>query len=212
MPNLGLTTMSDPPRFFNAENFNTCNSYPNSSPMHSTLPTYTPKANNASSSSTSDHLFGKTETPQLTSGFAPASRLVTPPPSMSTEDQKHSTAPCNTTPKIKTGMTIPEIVEEVVIQPPTPTSVSSLKTQAEGLEPDEEEVAVKKSNVLQVADISPEQGSTEDVPSHNAPVVTFEPPRKKLRLQFAATAVAGAVIGGISVLGALVALPESFFQ
>lgn len=114
------------------------------------------------------------------------------------------------TPKPKTGMSIPEIVEDNSLQSTTPQT--SHKRKADAMEhEDEEALPVEIPSTLQ-------QEMPIDLPSEGSEAVTvarpvaLEPPRKKMRFQFAATAMAGAVVGGFTMLATLISLPDTFFQ
>ena len=114
------------------------------------------------------------------------------------------------TPKPKTGMSIPEIVEDNSLQATTPRT--SHKRKADAMEhEDEEALPVEIPSTLQ-------QEMPIDLPSESSEAVAvaqpiaLEPPRKKMRLQFAATAMAGAVVGGLTMLATLISLPDTFFQ
>ncbi|KAF2186275.1 hypothetical protein K469DRAFT_706941 [Zopfia rhizophila CBS 207.26] len=149
----------------------------------------------------------KLDAQQMNLGVGPSMCAPTPP--TAAIDDWSSISPPQLSKDIskpRTKVSIPEIVEDAPLQPPTPTSVSSLKRKADVLDAEEATVSeVHSSNE------STEQETT--AVTEVAPTVT-EPPRKRLRvgLQYAATAMAGVVVGGLGVLGALITLPESVFQ
>ncbi|PSN72372.1 hypothetical protein BS50DRAFT_569877 [Corynespora cassiicola Philippines] len=112
-------------------------------------------------------------------------------------------------PHRRTKVSIPEIVENVPQQPPTPTSVSSLKRKADVL--DSEEPAEAKGDAA----------TSEVIPTAvTEPVRREERPKKKARTTSGQSAkkaaAAGIVLGSMLTAGAVGALlaflPETFFQ
>ncbi|KAF2198819.1 hypothetical protein GQ43DRAFT_492783 [Delitschia confertaspora ATCC 74209] len=135
-------------------------------------------------------------------------RMPTPPTSNAALAFNNSMDAIDEPLKPRTRVSITEIVEEppqifevFPREPPTPTSVTSMKRKAEVLDV-EEPLEMSTS-----APIGTETGSSK---TETAPAA--EPRAKRMRLQLAATAMAGAVVGGLGVLGALISLPDNFFQ
>ncbi|KAF2267762.1 hypothetical protein CC78DRAFT_47188 [Lojkania enalia] len=124
--------------------------------------------------------------------------VVTPP--AATTDDITSSLP---QPNRRTKVSIPEIVDDDPQRPPTPTSVKSLKRKADVLE---EEV--------DVAPVTP----PAEADAQQTPVPTAQPtaqrPKKRLRsvMSYLATATAGVVVGGLSVVALFGNLPEHFFD
>ncbi|OCK81173.1 hypothetical protein K432DRAFT_404059 [Lepidopterella palustris CBS 459.81] len=114
--------------------------------------------------------------------------------------------------KTKTGMSIPEIVEDTTVQSTKPST--NLKRKADAVELEQEESAVDEVPSTKSDEASSDVRSNvlqSRVPDHRA--AAPEKPRKRTRLsQFAATAVAGVVVGAVGAVGALIYLPETVFQ
>ncbi|KAF2727613.1 hypothetical protein EJ04DRAFT_581927 [Polyplosphaeria fusca] len=140
------------------------------------------------------------ESPKINNFPAPPSAFT---PNTPVENINDSPAP----PVRRTKVSIPEIVENEPEQPPTPSSMKSLKRKAEVLDemPEEsiEELTEPTVDTTEAAVVS------EPVEEPAA-----QPPRKKAKtvLSYAAAVATGAVFGGLSVMGALMALPTSVFE
>ncbi|KAF2871484.1 hypothetical protein BDV95DRAFT_572111 [Massariosphaeria phaeospora] len=105
----------------------------------------------------------------------------------------------------RTKMSIPEIIEDLPQQPPTPTSMPNLKRKADVLEA--EDAAAEEAPVvpIQEGDVAEAAKSVADIEQR---------PKKKLRKLVGTVAktagYAGAILsGGLAVL---VSLPDSFFE
>jgi len=108
----------------------------------------------------------------------------------------------------RTKMSIPEIVEEAPsARAATPTP--NLKRKFEDME-EEERLDKPTSSVANVE--SAKETKHEKTALPKVVEAVPERPNKRLRLQFAATAVAGAVVGGLGMLGALISVPDSWLQ
>jgi hypothetical protein len=132
----------------------------------------------------------------------PAVMMPTPPaasPTSRSTDQPSREQHEPTKPRTK--VSIPEILELAPRQSVPPTTVGSLKRKADVLDVEQLSEATSSSNI-----------KIEDEAIPQEVVAPEQPPTKRLRLQFAATAVAGAMVGGLGVLGALISLPDSWLQ
>jgi hypothetical protein len=156
----------------------------------------------------------ETDTPALGLGgnspsYSPiANRIQTPPP-MPTSDVTNSTPP---PPSRRTKVSITEIVEE---QPPTPTSVNSMKRKASVLE--EDEVAVIKEPIVTPREEteSSDQSTVNDIAAQTAAIIAQRPkkqPRSILsKVRNTATYIGYGAVGAASAVALLSYLPDAFF-
>lgn len=132
----------------------------------------------------------------------PAAMMPTPPaasPASRSTDQPLQEQHEPT--KARTKVSIPEILELVPRPSVASTTVGSLKRKADVLDVEQPSEVTSSLSIKSEHDAMPSEA-----------VAPEQPPKKRLRLQFAATAVAGAVVGGLGVLGALISLPDSWLQ
>lgn len=145
-------------------------------------------------------------------GFPPvADRIHTPPPTMPATEALDSLAATGEAAVRKTGLSIPEIVDE---QPPTPTSVNSRKRSADDAFEEETEEVIGQKPAEPVLDVATQETMVPTVeqvaPEPQRPIAQ---PKSILRRAFnaARVMVPATALGAVFTVGALTALPESFF-
>lgn len=185
------------------------NPYLGSSLPHS-APAY-PRSDAVSTSSGTPAGFHKWSSDRKSGDLISPYQTVKPPSSETiVKVPTPSPQPFGEVPKPKTGMSIPEIVEDNSLQSASPQV--SHKRKADTMEhEDEEAIAVDIPSTPQ-QETSNELLREGSEAATTIQLVALEPPQKKMRLQFAATAMAGAVVGGLTMLATLISLPDTFFQ
>lgn len=139
-------------------------------------------------------------------GVDTAALIGVPTPPMPCSEDMSSTTPQQTP---RTKVSIAEIVEEAPQQPPTPTSVSSLgnlKRKADVLDEEENETREESPFLPAVEQVI--------VPVTEVGPAVAPRPKKRLRaaLAYGGTAAASVVFTTVAVVGALMALPDGYFE
>lgn len=140
-----------------------------------------------------------------------ADRIHTPPPTVPAAEALDAIAATGKAVVRKTGLSIPEIVDE---QPPTPTSIKSHKRSAdEAFDEDTRKVNEQGAAEPEVKVAAPEVAlpiAEQVAPRLQRPIAQ---PKSILRraLSAAKVMVPATALGAMFTVGALTALPESFF-
>ncbi|KAH7093737.1 hypothetical protein FB567DRAFT_588159 [Paraphoma chrysanthemicola] len=145
---------------------------------------------------------------------AAAGNRIQTPPLMPTSDVTSSTPP---QPGRRTMLSIDEIVEE---QPPTPTSINSMKRKAEVLDVEEvvrpDQTALEDEARSLAALVLPESVQPTDESAQEAAVIAQRPkkqPRSIInRIRNTAAYVGYGAMGAAGAVALLTCLPDAFFQ
>ena len=145
-------------------------------------------------------------------GFLPvADRIHTPPPTVPAAEALDAFAATGKAAVRETGLSMPEIVDN---QPPTPTSINSRKRGADDAFDEETEEGIAQDTAEPEAKVTAQEvvvPTVEQVaPQPQRPIAQ---PKSILRRAFnaAKVMVPATALGAVFTVGALTALPESFF-